>query len=312
MSQLKTNSITNIGNTGDANIVLGANGDTQVQSLNGSYLAGFRNQLINGDFRIWQRGSDFTLSSNEVYTADRWWTGASTTRIRRNTANMFAGFRNSLEIQGSAGSVIRQPIELSITGFDDRFTVGKTYTLSFYCNKSGTTVQGAFADTPQTGSGLFDNEAIQPVPGETDRYSYTFTIANAIGGSDTCFNIGIKKPDADPLFIAGVQLEPGPVATPFEHRPYGLELSMCQRYYNVFRGQQTFFSLRPGGSDARGLNLTFPTTMRITPDIDWDSSNNLNNLNESLLSNRLLQLSAAGVTNTASGWLVDITADAEL
>ena len=62
MSQLKTNSITNIGNTGDANIVLGANGDTQVQSLNGSYLAGFRNQLINGDFRIWQRGCDFTLS----------------------------------------------------------------------------------------------------------------------------------------------------------------------------------------------------------------------------------------------------------
>ena len=31
--------------------------------------------------------------------------------------------------------------------------------------------------------------------------------------------------------IAQVQLEEGSVATPFEQRPYGLELSLCQRYY---------------------------------------------------------------------------------
>ena len=31
--------------------------------------------------------------------------------------------------------------------------------------------------------------------------------------------------------IAEMQLEEGTVATPFEHRPYGLELSLCQRYY---------------------------------------------------------------------------------
>jgi hypothetical protein len=31
--------------------------------------------------------------------------------------------------------------------------------------------------------------------------------------------------------IAQVQLEPGPVATPFEQRPIGTELALCQRYY---------------------------------------------------------------------------------
>jgi len=31
--------------------------------------------------------------------------------------------------------------------------------------------------------------------------------------------------------ITGVQLEEGTVPTPFEHRPYGVELALCQRYY---------------------------------------------------------------------------------
>ena len=36
------------------------------------------------------------------------------------------------------------------------------------------------------------------------------------------------------FFITGVQLELGKVATPFEHRSYGEELALCQRYYQKF------------------------------------------------------------------------------
>ena len=37
----------------------------------------------------------------------------------------------------------------------------------------------------------------------------------------------------DPMYIEvqGLQLEEGPVATPFEYRPYGLEWVLCRRYY---------------------------------------------------------------------------------
>ena len=37
------------------------------------------------------------------------------------------------------------------------------------------------------------------------------------------------------FYITGVQLELGDVATPFEHRIYGQELSLCQRYYQSGR-----------------------------------------------------------------------------
>jgi len=36
------------------------------------------------------------------------------------------------------------------------------------------------------------------------------------------------------FYITGVQLEKGTVATPFERRPFGTELALCQRYYEQY------------------------------------------------------------------------------
>ena len=56
---------------------------------------------------------------------------------------------------------------------------------------------------------------------QTGNFSAT---ANQVNCLDTVGNI---------FALTGVQLEVGEVATPFEHRPYGTELALCQRYYQV-------------------------------------------------------------------------------
>ena len=42
--------------------------------------------------------------------------------------------------------------------------------------------------------------------------------------------------------ITAVQLEAGTTATPFEHRPYDMELQRCQRYFQRFQGGSAFTS----------------------------------------------------------------------
>ena len=69
--------------------------------------------------------------------------------------------------------------------------------------------------------------------------------------------------------ITGVQLEVGTEATPFEHRPYDMELARCQRYYNktIFPTVDSRFGLGQwyNSSNWLALRTYFPTTMRTAP-----------------------------------------------
>lgn len=67
------------------------------------------------------------------------------------------------------------------------------------------------------------------------------------------------------FYITGVQLEVGSVATPFEHRSYGEELALCQRYY------QSIDYYYDSGSSGTSTNVfyytpfIFPVPMRANP-----------------------------------------------
>ena len=70
--------------------------------------------------------------------------------------------------------------------------------------------------------------------------------------------------------ITGVQLELGKVATPFEHRSYGEELALCQRYYQTWGGNDPYEHLPfyvLGNGTVGNFNFGMPVEMRATPSL---------------------------------------------
>jgi hypothetical protein len=178
----------------DDNNSLVVNQDIQSTSQNGGPLAGFRNQIINGDFQVNQRSGNRTPGVG-VYGFDRW-----------------KGHASGLE----------QVVEALPAG---------EYTLSWVGGGNGT-----FGGTTN----------VSPI---------TATVAAG--------NTSVVVPSD----ATNVQLEPGPVATPFERRPIGIELALCQRYF-VRRPNNAFiYSSNATVNQAYSLSTMLPVTMRDTPQV---------------------------------------------
>jgi len=93
------------------------------------------------------------------------------------------------------------------------------------------------------------------------------TNANRLSDSQSSFFDSTNRT----FFITGIQMEVGEQATPFEHRSFGEELALCQRYYFVHNpdGLQTY--LYAGAYTAHTTTalhgVNFPTTMRSAPTV---------------------------------------------
>ena len=151
-----------------------------------------------------------------------------------------AGLRN-LIINGNFAINQRAYVSGTATGGANQYTLDRWRVVTsgqnatFVAAGNGNTVTAPAGGLEQVIEGL-------SVAGGTYVINWTGTATCTVGGTSRAkgatftltanTNVTIRFTSGT---VGEVQVEPGSVATPFEPRPYGLELALCRRYYEARR-----------------------------------------------------------------------------
>ena len=107
-----------------------------------------------------------------------------------------------------------------------------------------------YAGTPHSGWGAY---------AETDDFAFSDQV-NFIAQTGT-------------FYLTGLQFELGSQATPFEHRSFGEELALCQRYFDTSSADIWYFQPEQLGSGFGRAFIPFTVTMRSTPTMTISHNN---------------------------------------
>lgn len=221
------------------------NGYTQ-QAVNN--LISNPNLLINGDFRVNQRGqTSYTAptNSNKTYCVDRFYLNWATSLTSINN--------NSITLQFNRQYAVFGQVVEDFNKYKD-----KTLTLS---------VKVSNVSTPRNLYLRYDDGVVQQstLINGNGVFTKTFTISdNASLLSCTIFNTNATGTPIT-LDVEYMKLEIGSVATAFSPRPYAEELAICQRYYQILEMHNTVYCSYEKGLGVP-INLTAP--LRTTPTIE--------------------------------------------
>ena len=228
--------------------------------------AGRKNLIVNGDFSVSQRGdftSATTISTNGTYFLDRMLSYAG--NVTGNVQDMNGSIKHTATNSTVGYLGLEQRIE------DYSRLAGETITVSAEV-KSNTPFAQIMINDSAYKDGVHHSGG-----GDWEKLSHTFTVkANPsrlyiqvwIANTATSLNSNISS--GEYIEVRNLQVERGRIATPFEHRSYGEELALCQRYY---------YKRTPSSASGEALSLTaantngvnvqpwlfLPTTMRTNP-----------------------------------------------
>lgn len=250
--------------------------------------AGRRNLVINGGFDVWQRGTTVTKTSNtyQNFTSDRWSAYFAGTYTQQQTTLPNGDYVNYF--RGVLGTTAANRININhFIENGNSILSGKYITVSFWLKAS--VIDSQVNVKIQTTSGstfssytLIANKYIET---SLDWKKYEITlkcnndIANIGGRPHGLLEIdGVDGSWANgtTFEIAQVQLELGKVATPFEHRSYGEEVALCQRYFEVVaetsdNNGNRYNGIAWGVSDLN-IFIPFRVTKRVNPTVTISSN----------------------------------------
>ena len=254
---------------------------TPTTSTTGEFVTsvtGYKNRIINGGMALDQRNAGasqtITAAAALAYTVDRWYaycTGANVTG--QQIAGAYTSSQYRYQFTGAAS--------VTAIGFGQRIEAkncfdlaNTTATLSCYISNSLLTTVTWTAYYATTTADTFGSLASPTV---TQIATGTFTVSNtrtqyttnisipsaATTGIQILFTVGAQT--SGTWVIDSVQLEKGSTATSFDYRPYGTELALAQRYFQLM-DMGYVYSYAPSGNQITS-NYTYPVAMRATPTI---------------------------------------------
>lgn len=285
---------------------------------------GGRNRIINGDFKIWQRGTG-AFTTNGAYTSDRWVIVAasgqtvSVTQQSFTPGNAISGFEPTfyarLAWSGTPSGTFwfTQRIE------DVRTFAGQQVVLSFWAKASSST--SVFVPTIEQNFGTGGSSVVTTTTSAItlttswQRFSIPISVPSISGKTiGTNSYLDVRPLNAGTtvnginIDIWGVQLEAGAVATPFEFEDYSTTLAKCQRYYIKSFAQSVSPAQNSGETSVRftavgggfGTYIHFPfkTEMRAAPNITGYNPSNTNGLARNTSVNGDIQYVATNAITT--------------
>lgn len=241
---------------------------------------GFRNAIINGDFRINQRGFSSTTTSG-TYGFDRWLmlgSGGTTTYSAQSFSlgNAIPGYepKNFARIV-TTGQTASNSLSILIQKIEDvRTFAGQQVAISFWARSGSGTPKVAVELYQDFGSGGSPSSGVATFAGASTLstswtlFTFNVTLPSISGktlGSNSDSQVGVNlwvsagsdfNSRTGSLGIQngtfdfwGIQVEANQQATPFEQRPIGIELQLCQRYYE----KSYDYTTAPGTNTASGV-----------------------------------------------------------
>jgi hypothetical protein len=258
-----------------------------------------RNALINGSFAIWQRQTDpatATEYADDEYCADRWYVLTQSNPI---DAERIDGDEQRYAIRLTQKNATAQQIGLAqiIEGANCQHLRGQevTFSVRAQCSAAetvnvavlewGGTEDSVTSDVAASwsGSGLPTLATSVTQAGSTGQTALSVSTwadvstTVTLGSSFTNLIIFVWSDTTlaqnATLDLEAAQLERGATATPFEVRPTGAELALCQRYYQAIGGDHPYYLFGAGilinTSDAR--TPLFYTQKRVVPTVSVSS-----------------------------------------
>ncbi len=236
------------------------------------------NLLINGDFQVWQRGNEFNITSNRMYTADRWiaYMNASDGYVPYTIISS-----RRMKISSTSGEckfLIFQHVELNNSII--RKILGKKLTLSVKIISSN-------VQEISTSATILYNSSDKPSVSLAKKIhtisanKYTITKMTFDVASDADFDdvkslqIIISSPGiTSDVYIDYAKLELGEIATPLVPRPYAEELMLCKRYGRYIYVDYTMNA----ASNSFSNMMSIPADMRIDPTLTLKAEGTLTNI----------------------------------